>query len=120
METGRDLGEGRVPGAHMCSTTETSGLRDWVQYVGKGIRYRQSILTRDEWAEGWGEIYDMGSMIPYPVQSILTGNAHPVCLVYTSGSIHIQYVPDKHPVRLDYPPSAFRNHINMVTEYTRY
>ncbi|KAG1723501.1 hypothetical protein EDB19DRAFT_1834583 [Suillus lakei] len=38
-------------GGCMCSTTETSGPRDWVQY---GIRYRQSILTGDEWAKGWG------------------------------------------------------------------
>ncbi|KAG1732336.1 hypothetical protein EDB19DRAFT_1831354 [Suillus lakei] len=64
----------------------------WGVGKGKGIRYRQSILTRDEWAEGWGEIYDMGSMIPYPVQSILTGNAHPVHLVYTSGSIPIHLI----------------------------
>jgi hypothetical protein len=36
---------------------ETSGLRDGVGYeVGKGMWSIQTILTGDEWAEGWGEI----------------------------------------------------------------
>ncbi|KAG2070584.1 hypothetical protein BDR04DRAFT_1118287 [Suillus decipiens] len=36
---------------------EMSGLRDGVGYeVGKGIWYMHSVLTGDEWAEGWGGI----------------------------------------------------------------